>query len=120
MQRRDFLGLVVWVGIPTAAGCSSGEDHGNDGCKGAGAETSLDSGHRHSVCVPPADLESPPSAGGTYETTTDEGHLHTVSLSAEQLAALQAGQTVVLQTSLDDGHTHSVTFASGASVGGGY
>jgi hypothetical protein len=65
--------------------------------------------HTHEVCVPLADLTSPPAGGNTYTTTVEDGHIPTISLDAGQLGAINAGQTIVIRTSLDDNHVHDFT-----------
>ncbi len=139
MERRRFLGnFVLFAVVPVAASCGSddGEDDGGtmgtagtggtagssgngdgngdgdgdgDGCDGIGENTSVDAGHSHFVCVPAADLESPPAAGATYETTNVGGHTHTIDLTMQQLASLAEGESVSVETSLVNGHTHAVT-----------
>ncbi len=139
MERRQFMGnFVLFAVVPLAAACGSddGEDGGTpmgtagtggtggtsangdgdgdgngdgNGCDGIGADSSVDAGHSHFVCVPAADLESPPADGATYETTNVAGHTHTIDLTMEQLASLADGESVSVETSLVNGHTHSVT-----------
>ncbi|MFJ7159980.1 WD40/YVTN/BNR-like repeat-containing protein [Streptomyces sp. NPDC101118] len=79
----------------------------------AGAGTSFDSGHSHSVTVPAADMTAP-TAPHTY-TTTSGGttpHTHVVSFTAQQFARLAGGGRVTLTTSSDaTGHTHTAVFS---------
>lgn len=117
MHRREFVELVLLVAAPVAA-CSGSEDAGDAACDGEGASTTTDSGHRHSVCVPAADISSPPAAGATYTTSFDDGHDHQLALSAEQLSALASGVTIVVETTVDQGHGHSVTFTGRPVTGG--
>ena len=98
---------------PVALACSSGDDDSaeSQSCTGVGATTTNDSGHTHFVCVPKADLDSPPVAGNTYTTTNNSGHTHHVTLTADQLAMIASGQSVTVATSTDAGHLHHVTLA---------
>lgn len=115
MQRRKvFSGFVILAVTPVALACSSGDDDTGAApgtCKGAGANTTNDSGHTHFVCVAQADLDNPPAAGSTYTTTNNSGHTHHVTLTADQLAMIASGQSVTVATSTDAGHLHHVTLA---------
>lgn len=113
MNRRDFLksSMATLVLIPIAA-CSDDDTPvgtgggGPTGCQGVSATGSSSAGHVHTVCVPTADLTSPPSGGATYTTSNNSGHTHTVSLSQTQLQDIESGNTVVV-TSSSTGHTHT-------------
>jgi hypothetical protein len=127
LTRRQFIedtvrasaGATV-VLLLTPLGCGGGDDDvaaptpttnptTPPACDGAGATSSNVNAHTHEVCVPLADLTSPPAGGNTYTTTVEDGHIHTISLDAGQLGAINAGQTVGIRTSLDDNHVHDFT-----------
>ena len=114
MLRRDtFSAFAVLLMIPVTA-CSSGDDDSGTGagsCNGVGATTTNVSGHTHFVCVPLADLDSPPSAGKTYVTTNVQGHTHSITLTADQLTSIANGQSVAVTTTTDQGHSHDVTLS---------
>lgn len=111
VSRRRFVSDTVLVAIlPAAVGCGGDDDDdGGDpsSCNGVGETSSVDSGHTHTVCVPAADLMSPPASGGTYITSTDEGHTHAVALTAAQLVTLSGGSSVTVTSSVVDQHAHT-------------
>jgi hypothetical protein len=109
-RRTLLRGLACSAVIPVVAGCSSSSsgDENAASCDGAGARTSTDSGHFHDLCIPAADLNDPP-AGATYQSTVVSGHTHSVELDESELASLAAGGSVSVTTSVDDGHVHTVT-----------
>jgi hypothetical protein len=112
-SRRKMLqaagaGWVVLV--LTQLGCSDDDDESGGGtCDGAGSTSSVFGDHRHFLCVPLADLTTPPAGGKTYDSTASEGHIHQVTLSAADFPSINAGQTVTVTSTVADGHTH--TFA---------
>ncbi len=105
LNRREFLSraTVSLLLVPVAA-CSS-SNGSTPSCDGLDATSSVALGHTHTVCVLQTDLTSPPSAGVTY-TTSGPDPTHMVSLTAAQLAMIQAGQTVTVTTSVANNHTH--------------
>lgn len=84
-------------------------------CNGVGGTSTNVDQHSHSICVPTADLTSPPASGATYTSTNDSNHTHTLMLTSAQLASIEAGQTVTMTSSSsidpinNDAHTHSWT-----------
>jgi len=107
ISRRKFVGdVVVLALVPAAVGC------GDDGkkeidCDGAGAESSVDDGHSHTVCVTAADLMNPPTAGARYTTSSDSGHTHEVELSTDQLMEIAGGGTVTVMATVVQSHSHT-------------
>ena len=99
-------------------GCSSDDDGGGGGggsggaCAGVRSTSSFESQHTHTLCVLTTDLTTPPSAGVSYTTSIDSSHSHKVSLGQADLAAINAGQTVMVTSSSDvdpinsESHTH--------------
>lgn len=111
MTRRSFLqktsgGFVVVTLI--AAGCGGGDDDPQPGCTGISRTSTATSGHAHSICIPQADLNSPPAGGASY-VSSSSGHTHEVDLTAAQLTTIMTGGTVTVQDSLSDGHMHTYT-----------
>ena len=116
LTRREFLTRtsVTLALIPITWSCSSTNDYAPASstsattplCDGAGETSSIDAGHSHALCVPNADLTSPPEAGATYTTSSTGGHTHVVTLTREQLATIEAGGTTTVTTSSVEGHTH--------------
>jgi len=98
---------------------SPNEDPGTPGdtCAGSDPLSTVNAGHTHSVCVPTADMTSPPAAGATYTSSNDGNHTHAITLTAAQLSAIAAGQSVtVTSTSVVDPlnqavHSHNWTIA---------
>jgi hypothetical protein len=62
-------------------------------------------GHTHTLCVPTADLTSPPAGGATY-TSSGPDPTHTVALTQAQLQSIEGGQTVTVTSSVANSHTH--------------
>jgi hypothetical protein len=130
LSRRQFLRASARAATSATVtlvlahvGCSSTSSDGMGasigttlpGCDGAGATSSLVSGHTHDVCVPAIDLSSPPAAGAVYTTTgSGDGHAHTIALTQAQLVAIAQGQTVMLVTTTTESHAH--TFALSRKV----
>ena len=109
ISRRQFVGdTMVFVLIPVVTGCGE-EDDGHDGvdCDGAGATSSVDDGHSHTVCVAASDLMSPPSGGTRYTTSSDSGHTHEIELSSSQLTEIAGGGDVTITTSIVQAHSHT-------------
>jgi hypothetical protein len=113
LARREFLksaggGMVALTVIIT--GCGGGSD-GNpppSGCTGIERSSTVVDGHTHTLCVPQADLSSPPAAGQSY-TTSVNGHAHEVTLTAADLMSIAGGGTVTVTTSITLGHAHMFT-----------
>src|SRR5690349_21772918 len=117
MDRRSFVvrfsaGLLAapaLVSISAACDGSYGDGYGAPGgvsqpppasTPGIPVTNTDTSGHSHSFTIACADGQSP---GRVYTATGS--HTHQVPLSAEQLDAIMAGQTVTVQTT--DGHPHT-------------
>lgn len=115
MTRRRFLenSITTLVLVPLV-GCGSddsspmgGGGGGSNSCSGVTSTGSNSSGHIHTVCVPDADLSTPPSSGGTYVTSADAGHTHAVTLSQSQLQSVAGNGSVTVTSTNSSGHTHS-------------
>jgi hypothetical protein len=105
---------------PLVAGCggygsSASPSVDAAACNGVGGESTTEDQHAHSICVPTADLSSPPANGATYTSSNDSNHTHTLVLTSAQLTSIQSGQpvTVTSASAIDpinnDPHTHSWT-----------
>ena len=119
VTRRQFTVTLVLTPIASwlASSCG-GSDSSGDGttsntiptvpsCDGVGARSNVQEGHSHELCVPVADLSSPPTGGKTYDTSSEDGHVHRVTLDAAQLSAVGRGELVQVTTSIEDGHMHA-------------
>lgn len=101
-------------GGPDTGVCTPGSSDGST-CSGISTTSSNVSGHTHTLCVPDADLTSPPSAGATYTSScnldplNDIDHIHNVTLSAQQLSTINGGGSVTVTSTEDDLHTHQFT-----------
>jgi hypothetical protein len=112
--------VLTPIVAPILAGCNgygSGSAQSVDAaaCNGVGGDsTSVDS-HTHSICIPTADLTSPPANGATYTSSNSSMHTHTLVLTSAQLASIQGGQAITVQSGLavdplnNDNHTHGWT-----------
>ena len=121
--RRKLLltgSALAWgAAITSLPGCggSGGTDSGAGGTTTAPATTPApgptsfsagntdSSGHRHSFTIQCTDLTG---AGKTY-TATLSGHTHPVPLSAAQLATLESGGSVTINTTDQHPHTWIIT-----------
>jgi hypothetical protein len=117
--RRQFLSstVAVLILVPACAssssGTSSGADGGTKGCDGVSSTSTVALGHTHTVCVPQSDLSNPPEEGATY-TTSPPMPMHTITLTAAQLASIEAGQTVTVTTSTNANHNHMFSITKSA------
>jgi hypothetical protein len=111
--RRAFLrraGGGFAVLTLTVLGCGGGDDPPDFQCTAGLASTSSNvAEHVHRLCVPYADLESPPQAGQTYMTSTDGNHIHLVTLTFQQLTQIGQGMEVTVTSSINSGHSHDHT-----------
>jgi hypothetical protein len=86
-----------------------------DVCAGTAPLSTVNAGHTHSVCVPTADMTSPPATGKTYVSSNDGNHTHSITLTSAQLSSIASGQSVtVTSSSVVDplnqaAHTHDWT-----------
>jgi hypothetical protein len=129
VTRREFTITLVLTPIAAWFGSNCGGSDGYGGgdgttsntsptlpCDGLGARSSLTEGHVHDLCVPAADLSSPPAGGKTYDTSSEDGHMHRVTLDAAQLAAVNRGEVVRVTTSTEDGHAHAYSLARAGTI----
>jgi hypothetical protein len=112
--------LVVWVpATRLLVGCGANESGGPPSLTFV---STLADGHSHRLTLEIAELESPPASGTQPTTTNEAGHVHTVVLTAADLAAIHANQTVIKSTTADaTGHAHDFSFqrSAGTPSGGG-
>jgi hypothetical protein len=90
-------------------------------CDGAGATSTVVDAHTHTVCVPLADINTPPAAGQTYTTSsaaTDvvPNHSHQIVLTQAMLMQLAAGQTITVTTNIAESHTHDFSLQKTAQA----
>lgn len=112
--RRHFTvasALAMLGGVTiTISACGGGGSSNPTGSSGAGdAVGSISANHGHTARITSAQL----AAGGALvlDIRGTSAHPHTVSLSAADVSAIAAGQTISRESSFDDGHTHTVTFS---------
>lgn len=97
---------LVALALVAIGGC--GDDDG-EACDGPFAETDVEQGHAHTVCVSASSLVNRARIAQLYTTSRNEGHEHQITLSVEQLDLLANGGTVTVTTTTVRGHAHSVT-----------
>lgn len=136
MNRRQFLHTSAYAaGTATVTlllfplGCNGDDDDDivgateptvppppppPDECDGVSATSNVVLAHAHSICVPAADLASPPAAGVTYTSTLENAHTHDIALSQAQLAAIERGETVSVSSTTDEFHAHAFAIMRGA------
>jgi hypothetical protein len=106
-------------GGPDTGVCVPGSSDGST-CSGVSTTSTTVSEHTHTLCVPDADLTSPPSAGATYTSScnldplNDIDHIHNVTLSALELSTINGGGTVTVTSTEDDLHTHQFAIVKAA------
>ena len=127
LNRSSLLHFLPVFALAACGGSPTGPDF--DGGPAVVAVSSPDTtvpprrtdpdGHTHTVAVPRSDLGS--ANAMTYNATASVGHIHMVTLSAAQLAMLNAGGTVTVTSTLpvQEGppasysrHTHTFTFTT--------
>ena len=113
MERREFIVTITTaVGLMplviTQIGCSDSTVTSTTS-EGYVFTSSVNSSHSHTVEIKFADLNQPPE-GGRSLTTSSRGHVHSVTLSQDDFTALEAGETLVRNTSSSSGHLHTFTF----------
>lgn len=118
--------ILAPIVAPIAAGCGSSAGSSPNPidaakpvdaavCNGVTSTSTADDAHVHTVCVPTADLTSPPASGATYVSSNDFAHTHKITLTSAQLASIQAGQSVTVESTSEvdpingDVHTHRWT-----------
>jgi hypothetical protein len=108
VSRKRFLGalgsgtVLLWL-----QACGGGGDDDNDitSCGASGA--SIAGNHGHTLTIDEADLTS--ATAKTYSIMGTATHDHTVTFTPSQLAQLQSGQSVTVESSTGASHTHTVT-----------
>ena len=113
MERKEFIITIMTATglmplIITQIGCSTSTEP-TTSADGYVFTSSVNSGHSHTVEITFTDLEQPPE-GGRSLSTSSTGHLHSVTLSQSDFVALDAGETVVRNTTTNSGHLHTFTF----------
>jgi hypothetical protein len=101
-------------GTGTAGSGGTTGTAGSGGSTGAGGTGNLSScpgaqlpdntGHVHTVAVPPSTLTS--TSTQMFDTSLADGHLHTISLTGAQLATLASRTGVTVTSSVVNGHLH--------------
>ncbi|MCH7575840.1 MAG: hypothetical protein IIA59_12055 [Candidatus Marinimicrobia bacterium] len=118
MERKKFITTIMTAAglmplVITQIGCTSATDPTPAAALTTSDSylftSSIDSNHSHTVEITFADLSQPPE-GGRSLTTSSTGHTHSVTLSTSDFAALEAGQTVIRNTSNNSGHRHTFSF----------
>jgi hypothetical protein len=109
LTRRKFAVVSSLTLLPVTLACGSSDDDTLEGCDGAGAVSTVDDGHSHTVCIPASDMARMPTVPLLYTTSTADGHTHQLTLSPEQIATLAGSGTVEVTTTVDAGHQHGVT-----------
>ncbi len=154
MDRRQFLRLTVGsvlvlpVGTFLVSACGGGYSSPSPSPVTGGGHppaappqvvgnqavytSSVSGNHSHTFGIDLGDFASPPMAGVSGNTSVAFGHSHAVSVSMDDLAMVDAGQTVeVTAEAGSTGHTHVLTLVkigtgsssssgdAGAPTGGG-
>jgi len=120
MRRREFVGQLLFLPVGVfLVHCSSSGDNSSGGQPSgqpvvSGSQvvytSSTVQAHHHTFGIALMAFTQPPAEGVSGSTSTDSDHAHAVSVSSEQLANVQSGQTVTVTTSEVSGHTHIFTF----------
>jgi hypothetical protein len=91
----------------TITGCGGGSDSPT-GPSGDGVSGTVSANHGHSAFVTNVQLASGNAV--SLNIAGSAGHSHLVQLTAAQLASINGGLLVSVDSTHGDGHTHSVTF----------
>jgi hypothetical protein len=106
-SRRSFVQGSIGVcsfGLLSAA-CGSSND-GNAGGGGVCSVT-ISANHGHVLDISAADKMA--AAAKDYDIRGSATHSHTVSLSANDFASLNSGNTVNVTSSVSEGHSHDLS-----------
>ena len=119
MERKTFITTIMTAAglmplVITQIGCSTSTEPTTT-AEGLLFTSSVNNGHSHTVEIKFADVDDPPEGGRTLSTSST-GHLHSVTLSQSDFVALEAGQTVVRNTSTNSGHLHTFSFEIGSNA----
>ena len=119
ISRREFtletcLAILAGAAITiVGSGCGSGGSSpaGPSGGPGPGSgdkSGAISGNHGHTAVITAAQL----TAGNAVDVLLTEGtgHTHHLALTANQVAAVAANQSVSGTSSTDGGHNHTVTF----------
>ena len=122
MERRSFIlkagALFSLPLIITEIGCDGygdsnttapdNDDNNNDNGNSSSfsIESSVDSGHSHSVNISQSNVDNPPASNVTL-TTICPGHTHKITLTQSDYESLMNGNTIFKTSTLDSGHTHT-------------
>jgi hypothetical protein len=111
MNRREFIVQMGAALIAVPAILSLESCGGNDGSSDGffDVSSSADSGHTHSVRVLNSDITNQPGNGVQYTSTNVNSHTHIVTLSQSDLATINNGGQVSVNSSTDAGHLHAWT-----------
>jgi hypothetical protein len=113
IDRLQFLRLaggILGAGMATVAAACGGDDSGPSGpaCDTNAPRATIMMNHGHTLAIPAADAKG--GASQTYTTGGTATHTHMVTVSSDEFAKLENGQTSILSaTPAADGHTHSIT-----------
>ena len=110
LQFLQLAGGILGAGVVTAAAACGGDDSAASGpaCDANPPRASFSSNHGHELSIPQADAKA--GAGKTYTTTGTATHTHMVTVSGDEFAKLERGESSILTASpAPDGHTHEVT-----------
>ena len=126
IDRRTMLASsLAWAAL-TLSGCSdNGGSGGNGACggtngtgAGGGAGTggsafactnTMTGTHTHPLTIPGSDIENGNSMVPYTLQDCGTGHTHTLELSVYDVAFLQAGTTVMVDSSTTANHLHTVS-----------
>lgn len=119
ISRREFtletcLAILAGAAITivgSGCGSSGSSPTGPSGGPGTGSgdkSGAISGNHGHTATITAAQL----TAGNAVDVqlTLGSGHTHQLALTANQVAAVAANQSVSGQSSTDGGHNHTVTF----------
>lgn len=113
ITRKEFLGAAAGATVLLllqSCGGGGGDDDddpppGGQSCGSSGG--AIAGNHGHVLSIPTADLSA--TTNRTYSITGTADHAHSVTFTPAQLAALGAGQSVMVLSTTDLAHNHEVT-----------
>src|SRR5205085_10770360 len=111
LTRKEFLLLLV--GGAAVAACGGSEEAAppavgvvGGNCAANGSAATIVANHGHVLAVSKADIAA--GVEKTYDITGSANHAHQVTLTAADMAKLQANTSIGEVCTLDDGHTHRI------------
>ena len=117
MERRTFIvkagALFSLPLIITEIGCDIYGDSdavtapAGDSSDSITINSTLNSGHTHSVSVSLANVDNPPTMDLTITTSRNSSHTHKITLTENDFVKLANMETIIVTSTTDSSHSHT-------------